>query len=210
MGVVILPACGVKTSGYRARGVCALHVQIRDSGSCGLAVQQRISQRMALYEQLSPAVLLILLQSLCVRGNDCEGEFITDYIFGSYAGCSYQIYVHTLAVKVSLPWEERIFVPQGSSVLISCTADTSHSSESDIESNLGWSIRLPDREIDDDFENAQKKKILNDRGFYELPPTAEAIRLVVNNTDGINGTVLKCAEILSGQLLQKTTLLVYG
>ena len=81
MGVVILPACGVKISGYRARGVCAL--QMRDSG---LAVQQRISQRMALYEKLSPAVLLILihcailLQSLCVRGNDCEGEF---HIFGS-------------------------------------------------------------------------------------------------------------------------------
>ena len=107
-----------------------------------------------------------------------------------------------------MPWEERIFVPQGSSVLISCTADTS--SESDIESSLEWSIRLPDREIDDDFENAQKKRILNDRGFYELPPTAEATQLVVNNTDGINGTVLKCADILSGQLLQMTTLLVYG
>ena len=92
-------------------------------------------------------------------------------------------------------------------MLISCTADTSN--EPDIESSLGWSIRLPDREIDDNFGRAQKK-ILNDRGFYELPPKAEAIRLVVNNTDGINGTVLKCAEILSGQLLQKTTLLVHG
>ena len=93
-------------------------------------------------------------------------------------------------------------------MLISCTADTS--SESDIESSLEWSIRLPDHEIDDNFGRAQKEKILNDRGFYELPPTAEAIRLVVNNTDRINGTVLKCAEILSGQLLRKITLLVYG
>ena len=125
----------------------------------------------------------------------------------THAGCSYQIYVRTLAVKVSLPWEERIFVPQGSSVLISCTADTSN--EPDIESSLGWSIRLPDREIDDNFGRAQKK-ILNDRGFYELPPTAEAIRLVVNNTDGINGTVLKCADIPSGQLLQETTFLIQG
>ena len=124
-----------------------------------------------------------------------------------YAGCRSQDY-YTFPVKVSLPWEERIFVPQGSSVLISCTADTS--SESDIESSLEWSIRLPDREIDDDFENAQKKRILNDRGFYELPPTAEATQLVVNNTDGINGTVLKCADILSGQLLQETTLLIQG
>ena len=69
---------------------------------------------------------------------------------------------------------------------------------------------IPDREIDDNFGRAQKKILLNDRGFYELPPKAEAIRFIVNNTDGINGTVLKCAEILSGQLLQKTTLLVYG
>ena len=92
-------------------------------------------------------------------------------------------------------------------MLISCI-DTS--SESDIESSLEWSIKLPDREINDNFEHAQKKKILNDRGFYELPPTAETTRLLVNNTDGINGTVLKCADVLSGQLLQKTTLLVYG
>ncbi len=91
--------------------------------------------------------------------------------------------------------------------MISCTDDTS--SESDIE-NLEWSIRLPDREIEDDFVNIQKKKILNDRGFYELPPTAEATRLHINSTDGIDGTVLKCADILSGQLLQKTTLLVRG
>ena len=92
-------------------------------------------------------------------------------------------------------------------MLISCTADTSN--ESDIESSLEWSVRLPDREIDDNFGRAQKK-ILNDRGFYELPPKAEAIRLVVNNTDGINGTVLKCADIPSGQFLQETTLLIQG
>jgi hypothetical protein len=113
----------------------------------------------------------------------------------------------TFAVEVSLPWEDKTFIPQGSSVLISCTADTS--SESDIE-NLEWSIRLPDREIEDNFENEQKEKILNGRGFYELPPTAEATRFIINNTDGIDGTVLKCADIQAGQLLQKTTLLVQG
>ena len=120
----------------------------------------------------------------------------------------------TLAVKVFLPWEEEIFIPQGSSVLVNCTADTIN--ESDIESSLEWSLRLPDREIDDRFINPLQKKILNNRGFYELPPInipVEIIRLVINNTDynaGINGTVLRCANILSGQLLHKTTLLVYG
>ena len=58
-------------------------------------------------------------------------------------------------------------------------------------------------------------KILNSRGFYELPQIdtpIETIRLVINSKDGINGTVLRCANILSGQLLQETTLSesVYG
>ena len=124
------------------------------------------------------------------------------------------LFTCTLAVKVSLPWEEKIFIPQGSSVLVNCTADTSN--ESDIESSLEWSLRLPDCEIDDRFINPLQKKILNNRGFYELPPVnipVEIIRLVINSTDDnvhINGTVLRCANIVSGQLLQETTLLVYG
>ena len=106
-----------------------------------------------------------------------------------------------------MPWEEKIFVPQGSSISINCTTDTISEL---IENSLEWSIRLPDREIYDDFTNVQKKKILNNRGFYELPPTAEATRLLINKTDGVNGTDLRCADILSGQLIQETTLLVYG
>ena len=119
-----------------------------------------------------------------------------------------QFFTCTLTVEISFPWEAKIFIPQNSSVLISCAADTT--SEPDIESSLEWSIRLPDRQIDDDFTNVQKKKILNNRGFFELPPTAEATQLIINNTDGINGTVLRCADILSGNLLRETTLLVYG
>jgi hypothetical protein len=55
---------------------------MRDSG---LTVQLTISQRMATHEQLSSTMLLIflvhiLLQSLCVCGNDCEGKLIVvDY-----------------------------------------------------------------------------------------------------------------------------------
>lgn len=119
-----------------------------------------------------------------------------------------QFFACTLAVEISFPWEAKIFIPWDSSVLISCTPDTT--SEPDIESSLEWSIRLPGRQIYDDFANVQKKKILNDRGFFELPPTAEATRLIINNTDQINGTVLRCADILSGNLLRETTLLVYG
>ena len=93
-------------------------------------------------------------------------------------------------------------------MLANCTAN-----EVDVENSLEWLIRLPDRQIYDRFTTIPQKKILNNRGFFELPPIGipvEIIQLIINNTDGINGTVLRCANILSGQLLQETTLIVYG
>ena len=92
-------------------------------------------------------------------------------------------------------------------MLINCTAD-------DVENSRGlkWSIRLPDRQIFDDFSELQKD-ILNLRGFYQLAPIdipVKKIRLIVNNTDDVNGTVLRCANVRSGQILRETTLLVYG
>lgn len=114
-------------------------------------------------------------------------------------------------MRVSLPWEEKIFLPKGSLVLINCTADTIN--ESDIENILEWSIRLPGREIDDRFTNPLQRKILNNGGFYELAPIntpVGIIQLVINNTNDNNGTVLRCANLLTGQLLQETTLLVHG
>ena len=114
-----------------------------------------------------------------------------------------------------MPWKEKLFVPEDSRVLLNCTADITNTNESenDHENSLEWSVRLPDRQIYDRFTTIPQKKILNNRGIYELPPNGtpmEIIQLIINNTDGINGTVLRCANILSGQLLQETTLLVYG
>ena len=115
------------------------------------------------------------------------------------------------AVKVPVTWEEKTFVPQGSLVSMNCTADITK--DLDVENSLEWSIKLPDRQIFDRFTTKPQMEILNSRDFYELPQIdipIETIRLVINNTDGINGTVLRCANILSGELLQETTLSVYG
>ena len=85
------------------------------------------------------------------------------------------------------------------------------------EADLVWSITLPDRrQVDYRFSTAAQKKILNDRGFHDLPAIdapVEIIQMVINNTDDINGTdgtVLECANTLTGQLLLRITLFVHG
>ena len=112
--------------------------------------------------------------------------------------------MHT--VNVTLPWEPKTIIPEGSSVVyVNCTANVSDGSDS-----LRWLVQFVDGQIDHRFGTPREDKILNDEGFYVLQPTNETIRLAVNNTVGINGTVLRCANVFSGNVLQVTTLLVYG
>ena len=102
------------------------------------------------------------------------------------------------------------FVPQGSYVTVKC----SDGSESASQNFLQWSIRLPDREFDDRFSTEIGIQILNNRGFFELAVlkfgSQVVIQLAINKTDGINGTVLKCQNINSGNLIGMTTIRVYG
>ena len=114
------------------------------------------------------------------------------------------------AVKVSSPWEEATFIPQDSnSISVSCSKQNEEG-----QNMLEWSIRLPDRQVDDSFAAGIREEILNNRGFYKLRSlrngTLRVIRLAINNTEGINGTMLKCVDIISGNLLEDTTIVVYG
>lgn len=113
------------------------------------------------------------------------------------------------SVNVSTPWEALTFVPQGSYVTVNCSDESDFVSQN----NLEWSIRLPDRQVEDSFTGI-RIGILNDRGFFELPAltfgSQMVIQLEINKTDGINGTVLKCQNISSGNVIGVTTIIVYG
>ena len=57
-------------------------------------------------------------------------------------------------------------------------------------------------------------KTLNDHGFHQLPEidlgmTMKIIRLLINSTMGINGTVVRCDDIGTATLITRTTLFVF-
>ena len=56
-------------------------------------------------------------------------------------------------------------------------------------------------------------KLFNGRGFYDVraPDTQPGtIQLLVNKTEGINETKIKCLDELSFKTLSQTTLIIYG
>ena len=80
--------------------------------------------------------------------------------------------------------------------------------------HLEWAIGLSDRQSDDKFSSTIRKEILNMRGFYELSNVTVGpkmfIRMDINNTEGINGTEIKCERTWNGEIIQRTTIYVYG
>ena len=57
-------------------------------------------------------------------------------------------------------------------------------------------------------------KTLNDQSFYELPEEdfglEKAIQLLINNTLGKNGTVIRCIDTGLASTIAETTLIVDG
>ena len=120
-------------------------------------------------------------------------------------------------MQVSTPWKPLTFVPLNSYTLVSCN-DTEYFinkvAESD-EKVLDWSIKLPDREVDYTFNTVRRKQILNSRGIYESSGVAikelTTIWLTINDTQlNITGTVLRCENIDTGELVESTTIIVYS
>lgn len=107
------------------------------------------------------------------------------------------------AVTVALPWETNTLIPQGSTVRMNCTAESDHAA-------LVWTITLPGREVLYQFTFEQSIRILNDHGFYELPGIEATIQLLINRTEGNNGTVVRCDDISSNIVISQTALIVYG
>ena len=110
------------------------------------------------------------------------------------------------AVGISLPWETNTFIPQGSATQINCTEESSQVSQ--------WEIRLAGRENFDRFSSTIEVERLNNHGFYELSTvdlgTETTTQLLLNSTNGNNGTVVKCINIVTSSTIAQTTLVIFG
>ena len=112
-------------------------------------------------------------------------------------------------VGVSSSWERTTYVPQDSSVLMNCTANSS------VHSPV-WSILLSGTTAITQFSFPRSIMLLNSRGFYEVmlpgvqPGALKTIQLLINNTEENNGTLIKCNDVVSSTLFSETTLVIYG
>ena len=117
--------------------------------------------------------------------------------------------MHFPPVGVALPWATNTYVPQSSIVSVNCT--NSGSSQSD---SLHWSIKLPGSSsgVSDSATFFTARSLLNSKGFYDMPAvihnSEKTIRLFINSTTEINGSMLKCVNGIF--ILQKTYIIIYG
>ena len=86
------------------------------------------------------------------------------------------------AVSVSSPWETSTYAPQSSLIRVNCT------NKEILYSRLYWSIVLPGDRVESQFNYPSSVNLLNNHGIYELPNVVDSIQLLINNTEGINGT----------------------
>ena len=123
--------------------------------------------------------------------------------------CNYCLYVkcHTILVSVAPPWDTNTYVPQGSSVHVNCTGEKNQ--------HPAWTIILTGSQaVSLQFSFEQSVRLLNSRNFYKLLEVelemATTIQLLINSTEGNNGTVIQCVDIGSATIISETTLTVYG
>jgi hypothetical protein len=80
--------------------------------------------------------------------------------------------------------------------------------------NSFWTIDLAGDDLDIFFQFSSKsgREYLNDHGVYQLPPSVmpgmlSALKLLINNTDINNRTIIKCFD---GNKPYQTTLYLYS
>ena len=95
----------------------------------------------------------------------------------------------SLSVEVAdQQWPRFVYVPHNASVYINCTTDSN---------NSFWSIDLAEDGLETPLQFATRREALNNEGVYDIevsggttvPPT---LRLLINNTELNNQTVIEC------------------
>ena len=107
------------------------------------------------------------------------------------------------AVSVATPWETITYIPPGSLIYLNCTSE-------EIQ-HLEWSITLSGTRNLSYYDVEESIRVLNSHGIYKLPKVEKTIQLLINNTDGNNGTEILCVDVASlGKALSETTLMNIG
>ena len=70
---------------------------------------------------------------------------------------------------------------------------------------------VPGARVENQFDYPSTINLLNNHGIYELPDVSgvDSIRLLINNTEGINGTRIKCVAI-GATTISITNLIISG
>ena len=105
------------------------------------------------------------------------------------------------------PWPKPLFIPHGSTLILSCTATENVSSPF-------WAIDLSSDTVSTELQfsdDGGQRDQLNSHGVYELPGDTGmplTLRLLINDTVGNNQTKIKCTGITVA--IEATTLFIYG
>ena len=109
-------------------------------------------------------------------------------------------------VSVTTPWERTTYLPQDSSVIMSCTSEKFRS--------LVWHITLPGHDQPHQFFDELVIAILNNHSFYKMPEIehdmSKTIQLLINGTEGNNGTTIACVDVAEASTINKTTIIIDG
>ena len=108
------------------------------------------------------------------------------------------------AVFVEQPWEEYTYIPEGSVVEVSCSGG--------IDQSPQWSINLPGASSTSQFGFEVSIMLLNSKGFYQKESELDnsSVLLHINNTEDINGTEIRCDDLITATTISRTVLIVYG
>ena len=74
---------------------------------------------------------------------------------------------------------------------------------------LYWSIQLADSETDTQFDYPSSISMLNGHSIYEIDiDTPDTIGLLINNTEGNNGTIIQCVDGHTVTTISQTTIII--
>ena len=159
----------------------------------------------------SIAAPVIILLSILHSGSlqSCEGESGNDAHCDDSEVQHYHGYLIavTCTVSVMTPWESVTHIPRDSSVIMSCTAGRGRVPK--------WYITLPgDNTQPLQFFYKEVIARLNSRNFYEMPTIehdiGETIQLLINSTEGKNGTKIDCVDIGPSMTINETSIIIDG
>ena len=120
----------------------------------------------------------------------------------------WHVYNLLLVVGVVTPFKSNTYVPVGSSVRMSCTVNSS-------EPDPVWLVHLAGTDTAIQFTFPQSINFLNSRGFYLVLPLdnnggIKMTQLLINDTDGENGTTIGCVDARTASVHSGTSLFIYG